>query len=526
MIGSCGTTRYCTMMLMVRYWRGTWYFFGIGALLDLAAFALVSVEQRGAATLVAGAAIVAGVAPLVIGFARWLTVRPEEKPGAQALAKFLLRHAATAARRMAKIRAELTKWNGPAIDRYLSGAEIPEWDFVKAFIRATVKHNQPPLSNAGRYMARLRIERDAYEIWRTVRPGQSVLKPPARTKVLLPLAGLALATLAGGAAFVAADRGDTPKPVIVQPQLKPPVRPVRVLRAPGVGKIVNVTFLPDSRDHLEAASANGNAYLWTTKTGTKIPLAGPAHPANAVTFGTKDGLIAAGGNGPAIYLTGGARSPLTITDKHGDSISSLVFSPDGTYLAAGDHDAVYLWTLSHYDHADLVAPDASAPVTSVAFTPDSKQLAIGDADGEIYVWAIVTYGQGTFRYNLRAHGAIESVAYSPDGKYLAAGTADGTVYLWPASRSDVAPRVYHLSRGGAVHSVAFTWNGRYLAAGGIDGRVHLWSTTGSYSHTLGSGNGHGAASVVSIAFSPVGSRLAAGDSAGRIAIWDTSWLRS
>jgi len=77
-----------------------------------------------------------------------------------------------------------------------------------------------------------------------------------------------------------------------------------------------------------------------------------------------------------------------------------------------------------------------------------------------------------------------------------------------------------------VHSVAFTWNGRYLAAGGIDGRVHLWSTTGSYSHTLGSGNGHGAASVVSIAFSPVGSRLAAGDSAGRIAIWDTSWLRS
>jgi WD40 repeat protein len=118
------------------------------------------------------------------------------------------------------------------------------------------------------------------------------------------------------------------------------------------------------------------------------------------------------------------------------------------------------------------------------------------------------------------------VAYSPDGKYLAAGTADGTVYLWPASRSDVVPRVYHLSRGGAVHSVAFTGNGRYLAAGGIDGRVYLWSTTGSYSHPLGSGNGHGAASVVSIAFSPVGSRLAAGDSAGRIAIWDTSWLRS
>ena len=73
---------------------------------------------------------------------------------------------------------------------------------------------------------------------------------------------------------------------------------------------------------------------------------------------------------------------------HMGKISSLAYSPDGAYLAAGDsYREVRLWDRAS---GEVKISDFwvfhQAKVTSLAWSPDSKFLASGSVDSHIYVW--------------------------------------------------------------------------------------------------------------------------------------------
>jgi WD40 repeat protein len=66
-------------------------------------------------------------------------------------------------------------------------------------------------------------------------------------------------------------------------------------------------------------------------------------------------------------------------------------------------------------------------VSSVAFSPDGKWLAAGDSDGLVHLWEAAT---GKVIRQLDAGEDGPAVFFSHDGKALGARTAEGEVRLW------------------------------------------------------------------------------------------------
>ncbi|MFN7338945.1 MAG: protein kinase, partial [bacterium] len=70
----------------------------------------------------------------------------------------------------------------------------------------------------------------------------------------------------------------------------------------------------------------------------------------------------------------------------------------------------------------------SSWVDSVIYSPDGRYLASGSWDKTIKVWDVVT---GTELRTLTGHSdRVRSVVYSPDGRYLASGSWDKTIKVW------------------------------------------------------------------------------------------------
>ena len=143
---------------------------------------------------------------------------------------------------------------------------------------------------------------------------------------------------------------------------------------------------------------------------------------------------------------------------------------------------------------------------NMVFSPDGSLLAAGMGDGTVDL----LQADGTIARQIQAHDTkVSSVAFSPDGSLIASSSADQTFKLWQV-KGDLVHTFKEFPF--EVRDVEFSPNGQYLAA--VSGRqVSLWRTDGTLITIV--------EDSVAFSFSPDGQWLAtAGDQ--MVQLWQIS----
>jgi WD40 repeat protein len=207
------------------------------------------------------------------------------------------------------------------------------------------------------------------------------------------------------------------------------------------------------------------------------------------------------------------RFPLQFPGGH-----ALTLSADGKLLAAGDSSGqeskVRVWQTSNGEElAQLTLPRQRMP-SRLVFSADGTLLAAADAH-EVRVWHVPT--RKRFRLYQGHENAVFDLAFSPDGKRLASASADQTIRIWETeSEEEVAQlKVDNIQ----FQSLAFSPDGTTLVSGGSDSLLRLWDvTTAKEQHQFA---GHQSA-VTSVAFSRDGKTVASSDQTGLIRLWEAA----
>ena len=150
--------------------------------------------------------------------------------------------------------------------------------------------------------------------------------------------------------------------------------------------------------------------------------------------------------------------------RNGDAIFSVVFSPDGKYLATTANDKVRWWDVAT---AKQIREFRGHPygIDCLAISPNGTVLASGSNDGTFRLWDIAT-GQEICCVQGHVLG-IGSMAFSPDGKTLATAGRDTKIRLWNASTRKKAQEL--AGHNNSILSITFSPNGKLLASGSEDG---------------------------------------------------------
>ncbi len=174
--------------------------------------------------------------------------------------------------------------------------------------------------------------------------------------------------------------------------------------------------------------------------------------------------------------TGAPRSTLRWQDNEpprnanivpSDATNTLTFSPDGSLIAGGTWRGVALWDVATSDlKRTLPSP---APVTSVVYSRDNRFIAAGRQDGSVQIHNAAT---GALINTLTGFNGQGTLAFSPDS-HLLAGTGNfNEIRLWDTTTW----RIKYALRGHSsfVTALAFDPDSTALYSSSDDGTIKVW----------------------------------------------------
>jgi WD40 repeat protein len=216
------------------------------------------------------------------------------------------------------------------------------------------------------------------------------------------------------------------------------------------GMISSIAFSPSGSSLASGSWQCEEVRLWDANDGrcTRIFTA-RLRGIFSVAFSPDGATLAAGGASSAIFLwdleaEGDCSSPPSIIEANGQHASSLIYSPNGIFIAAVVDSTVKTWRASD---GSLETDIAGRHGVSVSFSPNGKLVASGDCDdGTVRLWTIndrdancLAVSPSVCRYETGEEdedeederaAPVNSVAFTPNGENLASGGEDGNNFLW------------------------------------------------------------------------------------------------
>ena len=293
----------------------------------------------------------------------------------------------------------------------------------------------------------------------------------------------------------------------VQLENLPQIEPRTAVRS----EIASLAFHPSG--DLVAAGAYGEVQLYDFGSDEIIARL-PGHPeaVRALVFSPDGSILAAAGGMPArygkvqIWETSG-RTLLRSWEGHRDCIYSLVLDPGGDLLATSSYDRlIKLWEVGSGRELRTLKGHADA-VYSIAFDLDGKRLFSASADRTVKIWDVQT-GSQLGRPLGESSAELYSLALHPSGKLVAAAGEDKMIRIWKLHEGQGGELLNSFfAHDGSVLRLTFTPDGQTLISAGSDRLVKFWDVeTSQEKRTLEPQ----ADWVLALAVSPDSKRLALG----------------
>src|SRR5262249_9645691 len=135
--------------------------------------------------------------------------------------------------------------------------------------------------------------------------------------------------------------------------------------------------------------------------------------------------LATGARDGGAALWGAGAELLRVLDGPREPVERLVYSPDGSYLAAAFRSGlVAVWNAESPGAPRLLAAGPGR-VRGIAFSRDSTYIAAAGTDG-VSIWEMAT-GDPVGRYGVPKE--VRAIAFQPNGALLATAELDGVVRL-------------------------------------------------------------------------------------------------